>query len=74
MPAPTIDEARAAKAKALELPKNSPCVVGVGIARLAHGYGVKVNLRRAAGEAEMLPEAIDDVPVSVEVVGTISIR
>lgn len=74
MQAPTINEARAAKAKAVELLKDLPAVVGVGIAKLAHGYGLKVNVSQAAGEAQSLPEFIDGVPVRVEVVGTIRKR
>jgi len=74
MQAPTIDEARAAKAKAVELLKDSPTVVGVGIAKLARGYGVKVNVSQGTGEARSLPKFIDGVPVRVEVVGTIRKR
>ena len=74
MQIPTIDEARAAKAKALELLKGSPTVVGVGIAKLARGYGIKVNVSRGTVGARSLPKAIDGVPVRVEVVGAIRKR
>jgi hypothetical protein len=74
MDAPTIDEARAAKAKAVELLKDLPDVVGVGIAKLAHGYGVKINVSHVTGQARALPESIDGVPVRVEIVGSIRKR
>ncbi len=74
MDAPTIDEARAAKAKAVELLKGLPAVVGIGIAKLAEGYGVKINVSQETGEARSLPTSIDGVPVRVEIVGTIRKR
>jgi hypothetical protein len=74
MQAPTIDEARAAKAKAVELLKDLPAVVGVGIAKLGQGYGVKINVSQETGEAHSLPKSIDGVPVRVEVVGVIRKR
>ena len=74
MQASSIDEARAAKAKAVELLKDSPAVVGVGIAKLARGYGVKINVNHETDEAPSLPKSIDGVPVRVEVVGTIRKR
>lgn len=68
---PTLDEARAAKSKALTLLRNAPSVVGVGIARLNGGYCVKVNVSRSRRD---MPADIDGVPVRVEVVGALRKR
>jgi hypothetical protein len=65
----TIDEARAAKARAHEVFSRLAAVVGVGITRIGAGYGVKVNLREQPAVGVTLPQTIDDVPVRVEVVG-----
>jgi hypothetical protein len=67
----TLDEARAAKARALEVFGRLAPVVGVGITNIDGGYGVRVNLREAPPPGVELPERIDDVPVQVRVVGTI---
>jgi hypothetical protein len=40
----SIDEARAAKEKAKRLFSDVAAVVGIGIAQVGDGYGVKVNL------------------------------
>ena len=42
---------------------------GVGITRIDGGYGVKVNVEAAPAADAKLPEAIDGVPVRIEVVG-----
>ncbi len=66
----TIDEARAAKgavAKAFE----HLGVVGVGVTRIADGYGVKVNLRESPPDGSLVLEEVGGVPVQVEVVGRI---
>jgi hypothetical protein len=70
----TLDEARAAKARALEVFGHLATVVGVGITRIGGGYGVKVNLREPPTSRATLPETVDGVPVRVEVVGTIRKR
>jgi hypothetical protein len=72
----TLDEARAAKAKALDefRRKAKASVVGVGITRIDGGYGVKVNLDAPPAPDTELPDAIDGVPVRVEVVGKIRKR
>jgi hypothetical protein len=67
----TLDEARAAKARALNEFRRKASVVGVGITRIDGGYGVKVNLDSPTDPDAELPEAIDGVPVRVEVVGKI---
>lgn len=46
-------------------------VVGVGITQIDGGYGIKVNLGQPPPPGVRLPEAVDGVPVHVEVVGTI---
>jgi len=73
MPSPTLDQARAAKSKALALLQDAGTVVGIGIARQDGGYCVKVNLSRAAS-AGAVPATIDGVPVRVAVVGAIRKR
>ncbi len=67
----TLEQARAAKAKALEALHDSPARAGVGITSVGAGYGVKINLTETV---ERLPSEIEGVPVIVEVVGTISKR
>lgn len=74
MPSPTLDQARAAKSKALALLQDTPAVVGIGIARQDGAYCVKVNLSRATTMAAAVPASIDGVPVRVAVVGEIRKR
>jgi hypothetical protein len=74
MNAHTLDEARAAKVRALEVFGRLAAVVGVGVMRIDGGYGVKINLREPPAADVTLPEAVDDVPVRVEVVGSIHKR
>jgi hypothetical protein len=68
----TVDQARAAKAKAAELLADLP-VVGIGITRIGDGYALKVNLRESVAE-NLLPTEVDGVPIKTEVVGEISKR
>jgi hypothetical protein len=70
----TLDEARAAKARALDEFGRKASVVGVGITRIDGGYGVKVNLEAPPAPDTELPGTIDGVPVRVEVVGKIRKR
>jgi hypothetical protein len=65
----TLDEARAAKARVLEVFGPLAPVVGVGLTAVEGGYGVKVNLREPPAPGVTLPAAIGTVPVRVEVVG-----
>lgn len=67
----TLTEARAAKIRALEVFSRLASVVGVGIARIDGGYGLKINLREAPEKGVALPETVDGVSVRVEVVGPI---
>jgi hypothetical protein len=70
----TLDEARAAKQRAFEVFSPLAEVVGIGITRIDHGYGVKVNLREPPEPDVALPATVDGVPVRVEVVGTVRKR
>lgn len=70
MTAASLAQARAAKARALEIFSRFGVVVGVGLVRMADGYGLKVNLQRQPA-ATRLPRSVDGVPVTVEVVGAI---
>ena len=70
----TIDEARAAKARALEIFRRLGAVASVGITRVDGGYGLKVNLRGPLRAGVSPPTAVEGVPVRVEVVGTIRPR
>ena len=70
MTAASLAQARAAKARALEIFSRFGVVVGVGLVRLGEGYGVKVNLQKPPADPG-LPQSVDGVPVTVEVVGPI---
>ena len=67
----TLDEARAAKERALEVFRGLAPVVGVGITTIDGGYGVRVNLLEAPMPGVKLPQDIDGVPVQVRVVGEV---
>jgi hypothetical protein len=49
-------------------------VNGIGLARRGAGYVLKVNLAAPLAEADRLPQEIDGVPVTAEVVGPIRPR
>ena len=49
---------------------DEPGVVGVGLARRAEDYVVKVNLADASA-AGRVPENVDGVPVVTEVIGAV---
>ena len=70
----TLDEAREAKALALQQLGVHPIVGGIGIASSASGYCVKVNLTRVPSAEDTLPEHIAGVPVRYQVVGTLRKR
>lgn len=66
----TYEDARKTQQHALrQLRSNHPEVSGLGIARIADGWGFKVNLRRPS-KYELPPE-VDGVPVVVEVTGRV---
>jgi hypothetical protein len=67
----TLEQARAAKPRVLDLFGRLVPVVGVGVTRVDGGYGVKVNLQTPPPPDVTLPADVDGVPVRVEVVGTI---
>lgn len=69
MTSATLDEARAAKDRAMELFGSLADVVAVGITRVGEGYGLKVNLRSRPGATASLPDDVDGVPVKFEIVG-----
>jgi hypothetical protein len=62
--------ARAAKSTLAELLSADPDVVGVGLARRAGAYVVKVALADE-GATGRVPGDVDGVPVVTEVIGTV---
>jgi len=66
----SLDRARAAKSKVSDLFRGRD-IVGVGITKIDDDYAVRVNLRQPIEPDTSVPEAIDGVPVQVEVVGEI---
>ena len=70
----SLERARAAKESAKTQLGSLPGLVGVGITKLGEDYALKVNLREALPPGMSVPERIGDVPVCVEVVGTIRKR
>jgi hypothetical protein len=68
----SLEEARAAKRKAVKLLKRHPSVNGVGITRAGKGYAIKVNLVESGAVATKIPVEIDGVPVRSQVVGRIT--
>jgi hypothetical protein len=66
----TLERAQAAKAKLAAVLAGRPELRGIGIAVLDCGYGVKVNLTRRP-EDLTVPDDVDDVPVIIDIVGTI---
>ncbi|MEY2565169.1 MAG: hypothetical protein QOH88_3362 [Verrucomicrobiota bacterium] len=71
---PSLDQVRAAKRQALGAFKRLGKVNGVGITRVGEGYGLKINLEEAPAKEVTLPDAIQGIPVRVEVVGPIKKR
>ncbi|MGH7004465.1 MAG: hypothetical protein ACREIP_11005 [Alphaproteobacteria bacterium] len=67
----SLEQARAAKAKAKRQLAGNAAVVGIGLTRLNGEYAVKVNLAAAPADRPSLPDSIDGVPVRCEVVGPI---
>lgn len=70
----SLEDARAAKEKVVEIFGRLGVVVGVGITRIDEGYGIKVNLREQPASGVELPHTVNGVPVRVEVVGPIRKR
>jgi hypothetical protein len=70
----SLERARDAKESAKALLSTLPGLMGVGITKIGEDYALKVNLRQALPSGVTVPERIGDVPVCVEVVGTIRKR
>ena len=70
----TLEQARAAKKKAIELFSSIAPVTGVGITKIDGGYGLKVNLRRKPARGTRVLTDVVGVPVQVEVTGPIRKR
>jgi hypothetical protein len=70
----TLEQARAAKTRALQYFETLGTVVGVGVTRVDDDYAVKINLREPLADGVDVPAEIDGVPVRVEVVGPIRKR
>ena len=66
-----LEEARAAKGKALRVFRKLAPVCGAGITRARGVYAVKVNLETQPDSQVELPDEIDGVPVVLSVVGKI---
>jgi hypothetical protein len=71
MPQISLEQARAAKKRAVERFKN---LGSVGITRVRGEYAVKLNLTEPAAPDLQLPSEIDGVPLCVEVVGVVRPR
>ena len=74
MNTPTLAHARAAKQKLAQRLADVEEVVGVGITKVNGQYGVKVNLQQSLRDPTMIPDAIDGVPVHLDIIGTIRVR
>lgn len=70
----TLEQARAAKKKAIELFSAIAPVTGVGITKVGSGYGLKVNLQRKPTRGTRLVTDVIGVPVQVEITGPIRKR
>jgi hypothetical protein len=71
---PSLERARAAKPRALDVFSKLGDVVGIGLTRVGEQYGLKVNLSSAPKDPDAVPGEVDGVPVKVEVVGTLRKR
>jgi hypothetical protein len=69
-----IERARAAKSVAKDELAGIPGIVGIGLAKIGDGYGIKVNLSGKLPAGVKVPNLIAGVPVTVEIVGTIRKR
>ena len=70
----SLKNVRAAKSRVMAVFSELAEVVGVGITTVGAGYGLKVNLKSLPKSPSKLPTHVDDVPVTVEVVGPIRKR
>jgi len=67
----SIDDARAAKAKALAIFEKIAQISSVGLVRKGDGYAVKVSLEQEMDDDAVWPKEIDGVPVVVKTSGRI---
>jgi hypothetical protein len=70
----SLEAARAAKKHIPKAFRGIGEVVGVGLVSIDEGYGIKVNLAKPLAGKTSTPTHIAGVPISVEVVGTITKR
>lgn len=63
-----LERAQAAKLRAATLLAEHVAVNGVGVCRVADGYGLRVDLREPCDPAD-LPAQVDGVPVTTRLVG-----
>lgn len=70
----SLESARAAKARALQVFEKLGDVVGIGLTKIDDEYGLKVNLSAPPSDPASLPTDVDGVPVKVEIVGHIRKR
>jgi hypothetical protein len=73
-PAKSLPKVRAAQRKVIAQLAHVKEVNGVGITRVGDSFGLKVNLTAQPKRRVQLPQAIDGIPVRVEVVGQIKAR
>lgn len=74
LPAVTLDDARAAKKRVVDLLIPVIPDAGIGISKGAGGYFIKVNLTQSPPEGFVPPADVDHVPVVFEVVGAVRAR
>lgn len=67
----SLQLARDAKAKTIEVFTEIAGSAAVGITRVGNRYGLKVNLVEPLPQNVTLPESVDGVPVRIEVTGRI---
>lgn len=67
----TLEAAREAKKKVVELFEGEEYVNGIGIGLVAGGYAVQVNLLDVTEPGSDLPSSVDGVPVLYRVSGDI---
>lgn len=67
----SLSDARQAKAAVIQMLGDNDAVNGVGIIRTDDSYAVKVNLLRSPGSDLAIPDSINGVPVTWEVVGVV---
>lgn len=70
----SIERARAAKSEVMVRVASIPQVNGVGLARIDHGYAVKVNLSEPLERISAIPSEVNGVPILIDIVGSIVAR